>query len=324
MDQWNQLLQNISSRPKQNNPECEKIFNGPSGIIPGWEQLLIDRFGSFLFVVTYRPLEEEQQEGLIGLLGELYPLCKLRIQYRSAGRAEDLYLSADCPERIEVKEHGITYLVHTSRGQNPGFFADMINGRKAVMDYIDRSRQESESEDLLPVLNLFAYTCSFSVAALKGGASRVDNWDMNKYSLAIGKKNHEINKLDPRLSSYFGYDIFKSFGKIKKRGPYSLVILDPPPQQGSSFQYKKDYPRLMQRLEQILAPAGAVLFCLNASDFGKQDFLDMINAETPGTFDHIDDIPCPPEYLGRFPDRGLKTFLASGYNPKKYPEEGKS
>ncbi|QEN07608.1 SAM-dependent methyltransferase [Oceanispirochaeta crateris] len=316
MDQWNQLLESISSRRIENNLECEKIFNGPSGSIPGLEQLLIDRFGSFFFVVTYRDLATEESERLITLFQKEYPGCCIRIQYRQAGQAENLYLSKDCPETILVEENGLFYQVHTNRGQNPGFFADMKNGRKRVREYMEKSAYDLPSEAILPVLNLFAYTCSFSVAALKGGATRVDNWDMNKNSLYIGKKNHELNKLDARKLAIFAYDIFKSFGKIKKRGPYSLIILDPPPQQGSSFQYKKDYPRLMQRLEQILAEGGAVLFCLNASDFGKKEFLDMIQAETPGTFTNIEDIPCPPEYLGRFPDRGLKTFFATGYVPK--------
>jgi len=279
---------------------------------------LIDRFGVFLLIVTYSPLEQGFMKDLVALLMEKFPEGKIRIQFRSAGKSEDVFISDDCPENVTIEEEGLQFLVHTKRGQNPGFFADMKMGRDRVKRYIGdlAERKNGKEKDIL-ILNLFAYTCAFSVVALHSGASRVDNWDMNGTSLGIGRKNHQLNNLDPRGSAFFAYDIFKSFGKIKKRGPYDLVILDPPPQQGQSFQYKKDYPRLMMRLEQILVPSGAVLFCLNATDCDKSEFLNMIVSHTPGSFKNIENVPCPPEYLGRYPDRGLKTFLASDYNPPR-------
>lgn len=69
------------------------------------------------------------------------------------------------------------------------------------------------------VLNLFAYTCAFSVAALKGGADEVVNMDMSKGALAIGKQNHLLNGLTAG-ARFLGHDIFKSWGKLKKNsGP---------------------------------------------------------------------------------------------------------
>ncbi len=304
--------------PRMDN-SCEKIFHGPSGQIPGWEHLLIDRFGSFFFVVTYSPLDEIFRESLITLLRDKYPGNHIRIQSRRAGKFEDLFLSEGCPDTVHIEEAGLKYLIHTKRGQNPGFFADMREGRRKISEYILNQSSKKKDDSPFLVLNLFAYTCSFSVAAVSSGAGRVDNWDMNGNSLNIGRTNHDINGLESRKSAYFAYDIFKSFGKIKKRGPYDLVIFDPPPQQGQSFQYRKDYPRLMMRLEQILVPGGAALFCLNATDCDKIEFQEMIRTGTTGSFEILEDVPCPPEYLGRYPDRGLKTFLATGYNPAGRP-----
>lgn len=308
MDKWNEFEDYLRSLQIEDNNLCEKIFNGPAAVIPGLEQLLIDRFAGHLFVLTYRDMSESELSFLINLLKELYPFCSIRVQFRQSGTSHELYLSEDAENTLEVEEHDLKYIVHTGRGQNAGFFADMTNGRKAVIDYMRQSRD-------VKVLNLFAYTCSFAVASLQGDAASVDNWDMNKNSLSIGRENIRINNFDERKSSYFGYDIFKSFSKIKRRGPYGLVIMDPPPMQGKSFSYKKDYPRLIGRIPQILADGGAVLFCLNAPDCSLQDFKKMIDDNLSGQFEVFNEIPCPPSYLGRFKERGLKTFLAEKYIP---------
>ncbi len=306
MSKWQELKKYLEDLESINPEGCEKVFNGPSGIITGLEQLLIDRFAEHLFVLTYFEMDDEALKTLIEMLNASFPSCSIRVQHRSSGISTEIYHSPGVPETIHIEEHGLKYIVHTARGQNTGFFADMINGRKAVLDY-------TASLNDPKILNLFAYTCSFAVAALKGGASSVDNWDMNKNSLAIGRENIRLNGLDEVRSSYFGYDIFKSFSKIRRRGPYDLVVMDPPPMQGKSFSYKKDYPRLIKRVPEIVKPGGAVLFCLNAPDSSGGEFLEMIAENLPGRFESITAVPCPDAYLGRYPERGLKTYLAEAY-----------
>ena len=83
--------------------------------------------------------------------------------------------------------------------------------------------------------------------------------------------------------------------------------------QGKSFSYKKDYPRLIKRVPEIVKPGGAVLFCLNAPDCSGGEFLEMIAENLPGRFESITAVPCPDAYLGRYPERGLKTYLAEAY-----------
>ena len=78
------------------------------------------------------------------------------------------------------------------------------------------------------VLNLFAYTCSLSVAALAGGASRVVNLDLSKTALRTGRQNHITNQIDPRKAVFLPFDVMKSFGRLKREGPFDLVIVDPP------------------------------------------------------------------------------------------------
>jgi 23S rRNA (cytosine1962-C5)-methyltransferase len=157
----------------------------------------------------------------------------------------------------------------------------------------------------LRVLNLFAYTCSFSVAALAGGATKVVNLDMNKGALALGRDNHRDNGLDLRKVSFLDHDLFKSFGKLKKLGPFELIILDPPTDQGASFKAERDWPKMVRRLEQWLTPGGHIVACLNAPHLPSGFLKDIFAAELHGATleknqDGGDDFPDAE------PDRGLK------------------
>ena len=77
------------------------------------------------------------------------------------------------------------------------------------------------------VLNLFAYTSAFSVAALQGGAKQVVNVDMSAGAIALGQLNHALNGLQAG-ARFLAHDIFKTWGKITRSGPYHLIIVDPP------------------------------------------------------------------------------------------------
>lgn len=314
MSKWKELILYITENRTESDDSCEKIFHGPSGKLPGLESLIIDRMSHVIFVISYEVLLSDDLSRLVGILNETYPGHYLRIQERGHGPSRDLYVSGDMPESSTVTEGGGRFRIHPGRGQNIGFFPDMINGRSRIRSYL-------RDVPKALVLNLFSYTCSFSVAALQGGAGRVDNWDMNRNSLRIGKENHNQNGFDVRAkqSRYFAYDIFKSLGKIRKNGPYDLIIMDPPPFQGSSFTYSRDYPKLIRRCEEWLKEGASCLFCLNASDYSWQEFEDMIRESLTGEFLQWEKIFPPEEFVGRYPDRALKCYFLSGWLLKNNP-----
>lgn len=132
----------------------------------------------------------------------------------------------------------------------------MAEGRRWVREFAAafKSREGRGAR----VLNLFACTCAFSVVPLQAGAAQVINVDMACGAISTGQQNHQLNGLR-QGASFLVHDIFNSWAKLTRNGPYDLVVIDPPCYQKASFVASKDYARLLRRLPGLLAPGGHAL-----------------------------------------------------------------
>ncbi|MCY1400878.1 Ribosomal RNA large subunit methyltransferase I [compost metagenome] len=160
------------------------------------------------------------------------------------------------------------------------------------------------------VLNLFAYTCGFSVAAIAGGAQQVVNLDMAKAALSRGRDNHRLNQHELSRVSFLGHELFKSWAKVKKYGPYDLIIIDPPSFQKGSFALTKDYQRVLRRLPELLNAQGTVLACVNDPAIGPDFLIEGMAAEAPSlVFEQR--LENPPEFPDANVEGGLKALVFS-------------
>ncbi|WP_394132657.1 class I SAM-dependent methyltransferase [Shewanella maritima] len=286
-----------------------RIFHGRGGLHLGEEHLCLDWFNPALLLTSFKVLSETEQASLFESINVAWnqfhsdkPL-NLVFQYRSGGQTQTQVVQGDVPDEHVIIENDARFLVHILRGQNHGLFLDMANGRRWVKAHAQDKN----------VLNLFSYTCGFSVMALQGGASQVVNMDMSKGALSIGKQNHLLNDL-AHGARFFGHDIFKSWGKLTKLGPYDLIIADPPSNQKGSFVATKDYQRLLKRLPSLLSEDGEVLLCLNAPELSC-DFLMQQVAETAPQLLFIERIDNPEVYKDINEQKSLKV-LRYRNNPK--------
>ncbi|MCK6388236.1 class I SAM-dependent methyltransferase [Zoogloea sp.] len=283
-----------------------RVFHGRGGLYPGCEHLTLDAFPPVWLVTSFLPLEEADlarlHDALSARWAQLNPDEPLNwvFQYRHEARAETRLMAGSVPEPHLVTEDGAAFRVHLLRGLNHGFFLDMAEGRRRV-------RELAAARPGLKVLNLFAYTCSFSVVALQAGARQVTNVDMSDGALAIGKRNHLHNGLTAG-ASFLPHDIFSSWGKITRGGPYDLVVLDPPSYQKGSFVAEKDYARLIRRLPDLLAPGGHALLCLNSPKLGVGFLQALVEAQAPGLV-FCERLPNPPAFGDVSSERSLKVLL---------------
>ncbi|MEJ2200377.1 MAG: class I SAM-dependent methyltransferase [Desulfuromonadaceae bacterium] len=237
--------------------EARRLFHGRGRCFAGFEDITIDSFGPVILIILYRPWTQDRLDELSSLLTDELPATEtVLLQERFLPQAPSRVLFGELPAHSDAVEAGMRFRLRLGQGQNIGFFPDMAVGRALVRRLAAGRR----------VLNLFAYSCSFSVAALMGGARQVVNLDMNKGALALGRLNHQLNDLDPRQVSYLPLELFRSFGKLRRLGPFDLVICDPPSAQGKNFTAERHWPRLLRRLPELLAPGGEFLACRNGPD----------------------------------------------------------
>jgi 23S rRNA (cytosine1962-C5)-methyltransferase len=279
--------------------ESGRLFHGRGHCFPGYEDLLIDYYPPVALVTLYRPRDQAWLGELCSLLAELLAdMQSVWLQERFLHNAPGRLLSGNLPPVVDAVESGLRFRLRLGDAQNIGFFPDMSNGRRLV-----RERSSNRS-----VLNLFAYTCSFSVAAMAGGASRVVNLDMNRGALDLGRLNHQLNRQDLRAISFLPHELFRSQSRLRRLGPFDLIVCDPPATQGKSFTAERHWPKLVRRLPELLSPGGEVLTCLSAPHLPPRFLDDLFLASAPALA-KIGSYTAGAAFPEKFPERGLNLGL---------------
>ena len=131
---------------------------------------------------------------------------------------------------------------------------------------------------------------------------------MSKAALSRGRDNHRLNQQDTGRVGFQGVDIFKSFSRLKKHGPYDLLISDPPAFQKGSVDIRRDYKKIIRRLLELMNPGGQVLLCLNSPELSESFLHELVETECPRCrFEQA--IPPPAVYREADAGRGLKVLL---------------
>lgn len=277
--------------------EAQRLFHGRGHAWPGFEHVSIDWYNTLALITLFRESPQEWLGELCQWLQAEAGAGSVVVQYRCRPGAPFETLAGECPDFMAIEEAGLKYGLYLNRSQNTGLFLDMANGRRWVQAHASGRR----------VLNLFAYTCAFSVAAIAGGASKVVNVDMSRAALSNGRENHRLNGHDLAKVAFEGVDIFRSFGRLKKHGPYELLISDPPSFQKGSVDIRKDYAKLLRRIPELVVPGGDLLLCLNAPELDEH-FLQQQVAEFAPDCVLVERIHAPEVFIEAQAGKGLKVF----------------
>jgi len=273
----NDLQTHITKESVALTQEYTRLFHGRGNFYDNFKELTVDAVDKVLYVALFAPREDEA--ALILMLRDFFKQHSfeaLVFQRRFLKGAPSELLEGALPEKCYAIENGLKYHLNFMSNQNIGFFPDMKTGRQYVREHAQGKK----------VLNLFSYTCPFSVAAIAGGARNVVNVDMAKGALTTGRENHRLNDLDTRSAQFMPYNILKSWARIKKAGPYDMIIIDPPSFQKGSFAATSDYEKIIKRLDQLAAPECTVFSALNAPELGT-DFIKELFKENAPQFHYV-------------------------------------
>lgn len=286
--------------------EARRLFHGRGRCWPGLEQISVDWLQGVVQASLYRQLDDQQLQALRTMLGALTgsdawqasQASHLLLQHRYQSDSPAEFLHGEQREECLVSENGLRFKLDLGRKQNNGLFLDMRHGREWVRRHARGKR----------ILNLFAYTCGFSVAAIAGGAEHVVNLDMARAALSRGRDNHRLNGHDLARVTFLGHELFKSWGKVRKYGPYQLVIIDPPSFQKGSFVLGADYPRVLRRLPELLEARGRVLACINDPAIASSFLLEAMAEHAPA-LRFVERLENPPEFVDLNAESSLKVLV---------------
>lgn len=297
---------------RQAGGDACRLLHGRGRLWPGFEHVTIDWFPPVAVLTLFRPHPAGTLDVLLAALREaLAPegLQALVLQQRDGPRTCTSLVHGELPAETLAQEAGLRYRIDLQRGQNLGFFLDMRHARAWLRDAAAGGRS---------VLNLFAFTCAFSVVARAGGAGRVVNIDLSRQSLDMGRENHRLNGLPTEDVYFLDHDIFRSWKKLHALGRYDIIVMDPPTAQKGSFSAEKDYAKVVRRFAKLLKPEAEVLACLNAPGLGE-DFLDDIFArELPGAT-RVARLDNPAAFADADPQAALKVVHYRYRRPAELP-----
>jgi 23S rRNA (cytosine1962-C5)-methyltransferase len=175
------------------------------------------------------------------------------------------------PETLIASENGVRYHVDVRNGHKTGFYVDQRDNRGLVQQY-------AAGRD---VLNCFCYTGGFSLAALKGGATRVVSIDSSGEALALAQQNVTANGFDPERAEWLDADAFKTLRKLHEDGErFDLIVLDPPkfaPSREHVDRAARAYKEINLTGFRLLRPGG-LLFTYSCSGAIDADLFQKIVA----------------------------------------------
>lgn len=179
---------------------------------------------------------------------------------QNSERAAPALLSGDPARPLEttVTEAGLRYGLDFAAGYSVGLFLDQRANRRFLRDAAPRR-----------VLNTFAYTCSFSVAAASAGAKTV-SIDLSAKSIGRGKGNFARNALSTDGHRFLADDALEVMPRlIRKMELFDAIILDPPTfsrgAKGKKFQVEKNLGDLLHLALNLAAPKAKILLSTNCA-----------------------------------------------------------
>jgi len=254
--------------PAAKHTNALRLVNAESDGLPG---LIVDRYADVLVAQFLAAGAERWRDPILDLLMELTG-CTAIFERSDAevrglegleartGFVRGNRAAARCP----IIEYGLNFRVDVEQGQKTGFFLDQRENRQRV-------RALAAGRE---VLDGFAYTGGFSIAALAGGAAKVLALESSQPALEVARENLAANPLDPSKVELVQTDVFKHLRLLRDQGArYGLIVLDPPkfaPTAAQAQNAARAYKDINLLAFKLLAPGGllATFSCSGGVDAG--------------------------------------------------------
>lgn len=288
------VYRHLSKQAKRMGVTCYRLYDHDLPEFP----FCIELYGSKVYVAEYKRrhgMEEEEHSRWISesvkMIGEVTEVSEenifLKLRQVKQGR-QGQYRKQDATQNeFTAEENGLKFLVNLHDYLDTGLFLDHRDTRQMI-------RQQCAGKK---VLNLFAYTGSFSVYAASGNASEVKTVDLSKTYLDWAKRNMQLNGFeDDARYKYVQADV-KQYLKTIPADSFDIIVMDPPTFSNSQrmddiLDIQRDHAVLINDCLAALKTGGQLFFSTNARTFKLESekikassVKDITKATTPFDFE---------------------------------------
>ena len=239
--------------PMQAISDAMRLVHAESDGLPG---VIVDRYAGVLVIQLLSAAAETMRQAIVDALVELTGCASVYERSDAEVRAlEGLPevtgpLRGAAPGPVAIMENGLRFNVDVREGHKTGFYLDQRDNRAKV-------RALAQGRD---VLNCFAYTGGFALAALAGGARSALSLDTSGPSLELARENARLNGLADERAAWEVADVFPELRRLREQGrSFDLIVLDPPkfaPTARQAESASRGYKDINLNALRLLRPGG--------------------------------------------------------------------
>ena len=249
---------------------CRLIFAESDGL----PALIVDSFGGVLSLQSLCLGIDRFKEDVCDALEEMlhpvgiYERNDVPVRELEGMQQQTGVLRGEVPDKVEIKENGVRFLVDVKNGQKTGFFLDQKENRAAIAPFVKDAR----------VLDCFTHTGSFALHAAKFGAKDVTGVDISEFACECARENAALNGFqNVRFVAANAFDFLKEQSTSGEQ--YDVVILDPPAftkTRSAVAAAARGYKEINLRAMKLIKNGGYLVTCSCSQHMLPMQFRDVV------------------------------------------------
>lgn len=263
------VFRHLGKLARKSGVSCYRVYDHDLPEFP----FCIEFYGDKLYVAEYKRqhgMTDDQHdywlEKSMEVMTEILAVSKdnifLKLRQRKPGRLGQYQKYDEVKHEFIIEENQLKFIVNLSDYLDTGLFLDHRSTRQMV-------REKSAGKK---VLNLFAYTGSFSVYAADGKADEVATVDLSNTYLKWAQRNMELNGFTDPIPYQFLQAEARQYLKTIAPGYFDIIIMDPPTFSNSKrmddfLDIQRDHVELINDCLSGLKPGGTLFFSTNFRKF---------------------------------------------------------
>jgi 23S rRNA (cytosine1962-C5)-methyltransferase len=279
-----------------------RLFNG---FYEGAPDLALDLYACTLVLHDYSPaasLDPTSIAQIISAVREQIPWLTSAVLKPRRARTETerrgRLVFGSQPDR-QVQEHGVRYAIDLLLSQDTSLYLDTRGVRRWAKEHLAGKS----------ALNTFAYTGSYGVAAMAGGARQVVGMDMSRRYLDLARASYQLNGIPVQAGDFLVGDFFVWISRLKRSGVlFDCVFLDPPffsqKRQGTVDMLRRS-ASLVNKVRPLIADGGWLVLVNNALFLSGMELVATIDSLCRDGYLALEEIIPVAEDITGFPGTRL-------------------